>query len=122
MTDRPVQSVLIASVDLFHGFPFELAFGSPRAKAFDDFRFEQSDDGFGQSVVAAVPRRFRPKCGFQLRRREPHGGENDVAEGKELCVSTSCISKSPNCLHCVRFRQSAATTRHAASCYWHRRD
>lgn len=22
---------------------------------FDDFRFEQSDDGFGQSVVAAVP-------------------------------------------------------------------
>ena len=38
----------------FHGFPFELTFGFPRAEVFDDFRLEESDDGFGQCVVVAV--------------------------------------------------------------------
>ena len=28
--------------------------GFPRAEVFDDFRLEQSDDGFGQCVVVAV--------------------------------------------------------------------
>ena len=49
-----MQSVFVASMHPFHGFPFELAFGFPRAEEFDDFRLEQSDDGFGQCVVAAV--------------------------------------------------------------------
>ena len=49
-----MQSVLVASMHTFHGFPFEPAFGFPWAEAFDDFRLEQSDDGFGQGVVAAV--------------------------------------------------------------------
>ena len=39
----------------FHDLPFELAIGFPRAEVFDDLGFEQSDDGFGQCVVAAVP-------------------------------------------------------------------
>ena len=39
----------------FHGLPFEPAFGFPRAEMLDDFRLEQSDDGFGQCAVAAVP-------------------------------------------------------------------
>ena len=38
----------------FHGLPFESAFAFPRAGMLDDFRIEQSDDRFGQCVVAAV--------------------------------------------------------------------
>lgn len=52
---RPVKPVLVASIHPFHGFPFEPAFGFPRAEMPDDFRLEQSADGFGQCVVAAVP-------------------------------------------------------------------
>ena len=51
---RAMQSVLVASMHPFHGFPFEPAFGFPRAEMLDDFRLEQSDDGFGQCAVAAV--------------------------------------------------------------------
>ena len=53
--DRAAQSVLVASMDPFHGFPFEPNFGFPRAEAFYDFDPVQPDDGFGQGVVAVVP-------------------------------------------------------------------
>ena len=49
-----MQSVVVVPMHSFHGFPFELVFGFPRAETFDDFRLEQSDDGFGQCVVVAV--------------------------------------------------------------------
>ena len=49
-----MQSILVVPMHPFHGFPFELAFGFPRAGVFDDFRLEQSDDGFGQGTVVAV--------------------------------------------------------------------
>ena len=54
VADHAMQSILVASMHPFHGFPFELAFGFPRAEMLDDLRLEQSDDGFGQCVVAAV--------------------------------------------------------------------
>ena len=52
--DRAMQPVFFAPAHPFHGFPFELACGFPRAEMCDDLRLEQSDDGFGQRVVAAV--------------------------------------------------------------------
>ena len=55
LADRAMQSVLVASMHPFHGFPFEFAFSFPRVGMLDDFGLEQSDDGFSQSVVVAVP-------------------------------------------------------------------
>ena len=55
VADGTVQSVLVASMHPFHGFSFKPAFGFPPAEMLDDFGREQSDDGFGQGVVAAVP-------------------------------------------------------------------
>ena len=42
----------------FHGLPFELAYGFPRAEVFGDFSLEQSDDGFGKSVVVDKQQSF----------------------------------------------------------------
>ena len=45
--DCPVQPVFAVPVRPLHGCPFELAGGFSRAEVFDDFRLEQSDEGFG---------------------------------------------------------------------------
>ena len=72
-TDRAMQSVLVAPVRPFHDFPFEPAFGFPRAEVLDDFRLEQSDDGFGQGVVLAVS--------------NASDGHVDSGFGESICVS-----------------------------------
>ena len=49
VSDRPVQSILVVPMHPFHGLPFELACGFPRAEMLDDFGCEQSDDENGAS-------------------------------------------------------------------------
>ena len=49
-----MQFLAVASMHPFQGFPFDLAGDFPRAEVLDDFGLEQSDDAFGEGVVAAV--------------------------------------------------------------------
>ena len=51
----PVQPVIVVPTHPLRGFPFDLPDGFPRSEVFDDFGLGQSDGGFGQRVVAAVP-------------------------------------------------------------------
>ena len=91
VSDRPLQLIVVVPMHPFHGLPFELAFGFPRAEMLDDFRLEQSDDGFGQCFVVAVSdasnRHFASGFG------EPFG----VSDGHAMHAAVRVVGQRVQC-------------------------